>query len=84
LVQYEYEEIQTALASERDESSNAGGWAALVKTPGNRRRLMIIVALAVFSQWSGNGLAAAYLNITLDAVGIQDPTTQVSSSSAVM
>ena len=48
-----------------------------MRTPGNRKRLMIIFALAVFSQWSGNGLAGSYLNITLEAVGVKEPTTKV-------
>ncbi len=53
------------------------GWRALVATPGNRRRMRIIVALAFFSQWSGNGLVSYYLNKVFDSIGITDPTTQV-------
>jgi hypothetical protein len=33
-------------------------WKTLIATPGNRRRMMIIVALGLFSQWSGNGLVS--------------------------
>ena len=55
LVEHEFQEIKTAL--ERDaEIAQQNGWLSLVKTPGNRRRLRIIIALACFSQWSGNGL----------------------------
>jgi len=32
------------------------GWKSLFATKGNRRRLRVIVAIAFFSQWSGNGL----------------------------
>lgn len=49
LVQYEYEEIKAAIAVERATNSHLG-WMSFTKTKGNRRRLRIIVALAVFSQ----------------------------------
>ena len=40
--------------------------------------MMIIIALAFFSQWSGNGLVSYYLKNVLDTIGITDPTIQVS------
>ena len=52
LVRYEFEEIKSAIAKDRE----AGSWLSLITTPGNRRRMRIIIALAIFSQWSGNGL----------------------------
>jgi hypothetical protein len=55
LVEFEVEEIKAALALER-EAANEIGWFTLFKTPGNRKRMRIIIALAFFSQWSGNGL----------------------------
>ncbi len=55
------------------------GWKSLISTPGNRRRMRIIVAIAFFSQWSGNGLASYYLNQILTDIDIKDPNTQVSS-----
>ncbi|KAJ3575377.1 hypothetical protein NP233_g1138 [Leucocoprinus birnbaumii] len=76
LVEFEFEEIKAAIAFDRDVASNVG-WMALVKTPGNRRRMRIIIALAFFSQWSGNGLISYYLNKVFDAIGITDPTTQL-------
>ena len=54
LVEYEFEEIRTAIARDKD-AANVG-WLTLVKTPGNRRRLRIMIAIAFFSQWSGNNL----------------------------
>ena len=41
--------------------------------------MMIIIALAFFSQWSGNGLVSYYLKDVLDTIGITDPTIQVST-----
>ena len=34
-----------------DKETGAMSWAALVSTPGNRKRMTIVIALAVFSQW---------------------------------
>lgn len=40
--------------------------------------MRIIVAIAFFSQWSGNGLVSYYLNKVLTQMGIEEPTDQVS------
>ncbi|KAF8878373.1 general substrate transporter [Gymnopilus junonius] len=76
LVEYEYEEIKTTIRLDK-EAEKSVGWTTLFKTPGNRKRMRIIVAIAFFSQWSGNGLASYYLNKVLDAIGITDPTIQL-------
>lgn len=49
----------------------------MVSTPGNRKRIVIIVAIAWFSQWSGNGLVSFYLNKVFDTIGITSPTVQL-------
>lgn len=54
LVQFEFQEICSALEAERVQKQT--GWLQLIRTPGNRRRMRIIVAISFFSQWSGNGL----------------------------
>ncbi|KIJ45398.1 hypothetical protein M422DRAFT_166811 [Sphaerobolus stellatus SS14] len=76
LVEYEFREIKNAIEMDREVSKKIG-WLTLFKTPGNRRRVRIFVAIAFFSQWSGNGLASYYLNQVLDNIGITDPTTQL-------
>ncbi|KAI0943708.1 hypothetical protein AcW1_002803 [Taiwanofungus camphoratus] len=76
LVQFEYEEIKAAIDLDRQMSRNLG-WKALVATRGNRRRLLIIVAIAWFSQWSGNGLVSYYLNKVFDTIGITSNTIQL-------
>lgn len=76
LVQYEFEEIKAAIAFDREVAGNVG-WLSLIKTPGNRKRIRIVIALAVFSQWSGYGLVSYYLNKVFIAIGITDPTTQL-------
>jgi len=76
LVQYEMKEIKNALEYDRNIAANVG-WKALFSTPGNRKRMRICIALAFFSQWSGNGLVSYYLNKVFDSIGITDPTTQL-------
>lgn len=75
LVQYEYKEIESAISS--DDNSQEEGWASLFTTPGHIRRLRLILPLAFFSQWSGNGLVSYYLNEVFTSIGITDPTTQL-------
>ena len=69
LVIFEREEIKEALRLEREVSKTVT-YLSLFKTPGNRRRLRIIVGIAFFSQWSGNGIASYYLNVVLGEIGI--------------
>lgn len=76
LVQYELEEIKAAIAFDREVAGNVG-WLSLIRTPGNRKRLRLAIAIVVFSQWSGNGLIAYYLNKVLIAIGITNPKTQL-------
>jgi sugar porter (SP) family MFS transporter len=76
LVRYEFEEIKAAIEFDRTVAANVG-WKSLFKTPGNRKRMRIIIALAFFSQWSGNGLVSYYLNQVFNGIGITDPTIQL-------
>ncbi|KAJ3916500.1 hexose transporter [Lentinula edodes] len=76
LVQYEFNEIKAAIEFDRNVVANVG-WKLLFSTPGNRKRMRIIVAIAVFSQWSGNGIASYYLNQILTDIDITDPTVQL-------
>jgi hypothetical protein len=75
-VKYEYEEIKASLELDRGVASNVG-WTSLFATVGNRKRMRIIIALAFFSQWSGNGLVSYYLNQVFETIGIKDATVQV-------
>ncbi|KAL1902512.1 hypothetical protein Sste5346_001493 [Sporothrix stenoceras] len=74
-VQLEFSEIKIAIAM--DKEANQTAWLDLVRTPGNRKRIGIITALAFFSQWSGNGLISYYLTYVMDAVGITNTQTQL-------
>jgi sugar porter (SP) family MFS transporter len=76
LVQYEFQEIKAAIEFDRTVAANIG-WKSFFSTPGNRKRVRIIVAIAFFSQWSANGLVSYYLNKVLDSIGVTDPTIQL-------
>ncbi|KAJ7599032.1 hexose transporter, partial [Mycena floridula] len=76
LVRYQFEEIKAAIEFDRTVAANVS-WKSLVATSGNRRRMRIIVAIAFFSQWSGNGLVSYYLNQVLTLINITDPNTQL-------
>ncbi|EEB89700.1 hypothetical protein MPER_12172, partial [Moniliophthora perniciosa FA553] len=76
LVKYEFEEIKAAIDFERNIASHVG-YKSLFKTKGNLKRMRIIIAIAFFSQWSGNGLPSYFLNRVLDRIGITDGFDQV-------
>ena len=76
LVLFEMEEIRGAIELDRVTAQNYG-WKSLLETRGNRKRMTVIVAIAFFSQWSGNGLVSYYLNKVFDTIGITDPTIQL-------
>lgn len=67
-VQAEFAEIEGTLIAEKQYTNQ--GWQVFVQTKGNRRRLLLIVLVAFFSQCSGNGLVSYYLHDILQSVGI--------------
>lgn len=76
LVQFEFQEIKAALDLDRTVKRNVG-WMSLVSTAGNRKRLLLVIAISFFAQWSGNGLVSYYLNQVFDSIGITNPTIQL-------
>ncbi|GLB40429.1 putative sugar (and other) transporter [Lyophyllum shimeji] len=75
LVVFELAQIRHAIRLE-EEISRSTSYRSLFSTPGNRRRMRIILAIAVFSQWSGNGLVSYYINLVLEGVGIDRTETK--------
>ncbi|KAG1747246.1 uncharacterized protein EDB91DRAFT_1235971 [Suillus paluster] len=67
LVAFEMAQIRHALNLER-EITFKSSYLTCFATPGNRRRMFIIISIAIFSQWSGNGLVSAYINIVLEGL----------------
>lgn len=75
LVQLEFSEITETIKLEQEYESN--GWQQLIKTKGNRHRLVILISLGFFSQWSGNGLVSYYMTDVLNLVGIKEENLQL-------
>ncbi|KAL4805416.1 general substrate transporter [Aspergillus unguis] len=73
-VGWEFAEIRETLAAEHEAAQT--GWMELVRTKGNRKRSMIIVLTALFSQFSGNGLVSYYLAQVLKTIGFTESITQ--------
>jgi len=67
-VRAEFAEIQGTIQLEKTMPQQ--GWFALLKTPGNRKRVLLIVLTCFFSQCSGNGLVSYYLHDILNSVGV--------------
>jgi sugar porter (SP) family MFS transporter len=64
-------ELSKILASFESESrSRQIGWRSLVATPGNRKRLVLTIAIGIATQWVGNGIITFYLAPVLQTVGI--------------
>jgi sugar porter (SP) family MFS transporter len=72
LVQFEYEEIKETIRLEFL-AKKTSSFSDFIKTKGNRYRLMLIISLGLFSQWSGNALFSYYANKVYAAAGVDDP-----------
>ncbi|PSN60742.1 general substrate transporter [Corynespora cassiicola Philippines] len=70
----EFNEIQETIQLEKENSKS--GWTVLLKTPGNRKRVFLIVLVSFYSQASGNGLVSFYIHDILNSVGITDSYSQ--------
>ncbi|KAI1148747.1 general substrate transporter [Nemania diffusa] len=66
-VKAEFAQLQSTIAIELDNSKKS--MMDLVRTSGNRRRLLISTMLGLFTQWSGNTLISYYLGDILEAIG---------------
>lgn len=81
LYMHEVAEIQNALDAEKTlaAASSGGGpssWRAFVRTPGNRKRVLIIVAFTLMFSWGGNSVVASYFAPAMSSVGLTDPVVQ--------
>ena len=54
LVNFEVSEIEATLKSEKQAAASSN-YIDMLKTKGNRHRLLISISLGIFCQWSGNG-----------------------------
>ncbi|KAH7028913.1 general substrate transporter [Microdochium trichocladiopsis] len=75
LINFETDEIVNTIKAEQQAHASSS-YLDLVKTKGNRWRLLISISLGFFSQWSGNGVVSYYLPLVLNTVGITSVTHQ--------
>ncbi|KAJ6038248.1 general substrate transporter [Penicillium canescens] len=75
-VEQELHLIQSSIQAEI-EAERSSGYAEMVRSPGNRHRLLISVTLGFFDQWVGNGLLSYYLAIVLKSVGVTSTKDQL-------
>lgn len=75
-VTVEYTEIYSMLMMDR-QANRSTRYIDFFRTPGNRKRLFLVVFIALFSQWSGNGIVSYYLRIVLESIGIESSRDQL-------
>ncbi|KAF7586128.1 hypothetical protein BBP40_009424 [Aspergillus hancockii] len=74
VVQLEMHEIKETIRLEKEFESNS--WKELIRTKGNRHRLIICITAGLFSQWSGNGLVSYYIAKILERIGYTSSVEQ--------
>lgn len=76
-VQLEYAEILTTLRAEATHENNIFMFLRdLGSTPGNRKRMFILIWAAICSQMSGNAFVSYYLSPILKSVGLKSDLQQ--------
>lgn len=76
VVLVQYQEIIDTLEFEQSAGETLSV-KEMVKTPGARRRMNLVLSVAVFSMLSGNNIVTYYLGDMLDNAGITNTTTQL-------
>ncbi|KAH7021481.1 hexose transporter [Microdochium trichocladiopsis] len=72
-------EIKAIMAKEEEEMPG-NPWKELVSTPGNRKRLLILIVFGSMISTLGNFVISFYLNDILDQAGIHDTNTKLQIS----
>lgn len=72
-MQFEFREIRDTIKLEQI-SQNTTSYLDFFRTKGNRYRLVVLAALGLFSQWSGNGIISNYSNRLYRSAGITHDT----------
>lgn len=80
-VLFEYFEISETI--EREKRFAKLSWTEFVRSSGNRKRLAILVMVAVFSMWTGSQMITYYFAPVLHSIGITSPAQQTGISGAL-
>jgi hypothetical protein len=74
IVHAEFAQIESTIKLELEQSKMS--WRDVIRSPGNRKRLLIGSLLGLFTQWSGNTLISYYLGDILEQAGYTDSNFQ--------
>jgi MFS family permease len=72
----ELREIRAVMAKEEEEYPR-NAWREIASTPGNRKRLFVLVAFGTMINTFGNFIISFYLSVLLDQAGITNTNTQL-------
>lgn len=75
MANYEFREICSFIEEEKHLPQTR--YSDLLKTPGNRHRLLIIVVAGIAMNWVGNGIVSYYLSPILASLGVTNTYVQL-------
>lgn len=77
LVIHEMEEIHMVLGAEATaHKSGQNSWGILYQLPANRKRIALVVTIALLTLWNGQGVIAYYFSPILSSIGITSTPQQ--------
>lgn len=82
LVDFEMREITAQI--ELSQRAFGTGYSEFLKTPGNRKRLFLIIMTPCMMQLSGNGLVSYYLHLVLNSIGMTSSPQQLRINGGLM
>lgn len=74
-VQFEWNEIVETINLEKQNSGSS--YLEFLRTKGNRYRLMLLVAVGVISQYSGNAIISNYSGLIYEGAGIKSQNQKI-------
>ncbi|CAO2658333.1 Nn.00g060560.m01.CDS01 [Neocucurbitaria sp. VM-36] len=74
VVDTELSQITTALQVEKE--SKMTSWSTMLKSPANRKRFSICIAVALLTLWNGQGVISYYFSPILTSIGITGTNQQ--------
>jgi sugar porter (SP) family MFS transporter len=75
-VQFEWQEIKETIHLELA-AKKSSSYFDFFKTKGNRYRLMLLIALGIISQYSGNAIISNYSNLIYENAGIKSQNQKI-------
>jgi MFS family permease len=75
LVARELEEIEMTLQAEL-QIKGLSAWSILLKSAANRKRIALVVAVALLTIWNGQSVISYYFSPILDNIGVTSTTQQ--------